>query len=407
MNMTKQSKYRLLALALSCAVAAVYMYDFFFMVGEHGVSGSDVKTQIGYIESWWENGSLPPMCQVYPLYYYIINAMFHVLHYWTPVILVFAGVWSFVTNLVQIDFVRHLCGDNSGLYPVLTGTALSFAWPVSLQYSFFGGVAFWEMPMEQVFLTSGATSPNHSLTFLCVKPFALLSIYLFLRILDHEEAQGQRELMLLLVAFSGALFLSVIAKPNFYQAFAPAGAVATVTYFVKKGRRSFGRCISMAAAYLPATFWVLYGMTKKLNTFAISPLEGIRLFGNDTPLWIVLARAIVFCIFVTACLLAYHKADDRLLLGWLVYAFGTAEFLLLIEPDDILTLSMSWGYYIGQYVLFAVTAGGFRQLCMNVRNRTMAILSRTGCLLLAVHAAFGLLVFLVTWWPWWRSFLGI
>ena len=391
----------IISIILSLATALIYAYDFFFMVGDKGVSGSDVQTQIGYIVFWHDHGELPAMCQVYPLYYYILRFIHHFISDWRTVTMIVTIGLSFTANLVQIAFVRLICREGSDIFAGLTGTALSFAWPISLQYGIFGGTTSWEMPLERVFLTSGATSPNHSLTYLCVKPFALIAVYLFIRMLDTED----RRFYGYTAAFAVTLFMSVLAKPNFYQAFAPAGVIAVFIYLAKKGFRVFPRCLCVAAAYLPATGWVLYGMTRKLNKYAVMPFEGIRLFGDETPLAIVIPRAIVFCIFVTAALLVFRQFEAIVGLGWLVYITGTLEFLLLFEPDDPLTLSMSWGFYIGQYVLFAVTICALPRLANALNGLKRYIVNGIGYVLLAAHACFGVMIFITTWWPWWKEYL--
>lgn len=408
------------ALLMSFVVSLIYAYDFFFMVGDHGVSGSDVKTQIGYVEFWYQSGSLPDMCQAYPLYYIIIRGLYELIGRWTPVIILFTLVWSFGTNILQIFFVRKLSGEHNpketgdygegpgrkeSLFYILAGSALSFAWPISFKYSFFGGTAFWEMPLEQVFLTSGATSPNHSLTYLCVKPFALLVIYLFTVIIYSDDRKAHGSSNRQYVMLSLFLFLSVLAKPNFYQVFAPAGTILTIAFFFKKGRSVLNKCLKMAAAFLPATVWVLYAMKYKLNTYAISPLEGISLFADNTPLAAVLLRAVVFCLFVTVCAVVMKKWSMYMIPGWLMYGIGTGLFLLLIEPEDVLTLSMSWGYYIGQYVLFAMSVITFARMCGTLKGTRGRLLIPVGNILLALHAFFGVAVFVLTWYPWWSNFL--
>lgn len=404
---TKNRKLYIYTTAFSLIVALIYVYDFFFMVGEHGVSGSDVKTQIGYVEFWMSEGHLPDMCQAYPLYYVIIRVLFMILHRWTPVILIFTFVWSFAANAVQILIMDRWTGSKGSFFPVLTGSALSFIWPISFQYSFFGGTTFWEMPLESVFLTSGTTSPNHSLTFLCVKPFALIVVWLFTRILYPEDETGKTwhnsDHFLLAIM----LFLSALAKPNFYQVFAPAGTLFTIIYFFRKGKGSFLKCLKIAAAFVPATVWVLYSMKYKLRTYALSPLEGISLFGDGTPLFIVLTRAVVFCIFVTILGIYFKTGREYLLMGWLTYVIGTGLFLLLIEPEDVLTLSMSWGYFTGQYILFAMSVVVFGLILDRLKGtaaRKPVFIA--GTTLLCLHTLLGIAVFITTWWPWWRDYLA-
>ncbi|MCR4596775.1 MAG: hypothetical protein K5673_08325 [Lachnospiraceae bacterium] len=391
------------AIILSMFTAALYFYDFFFMQGPYGVSNSDVLIQIGYMEHWYSEGELPMMCQAYPLYYYVLRIMYHFVRNWQIVVLALCAVWSFITNMVQISLVRRMCDDGYNLYSLLAGTALSFAWPISFQYSFFGGQTYWEMPLEQVFLTSGATSPNHSMTYLFLKPFAILALYLFLKILDADDnryATGYA------VLFGITLFFSVLAKPCFYQAFAPAGVIYVLIYLIRKGWKSFIRCCIVAVAYLPATAWVLYAMRLKLAPYRFSFAEGINMFNDGTPLPLLLSRAIVFCLFVGLCMIRYKAWNNKYILGLMVYAFGALEFLCLIETENPEWLSMSWGYFTGQYAFFILSIVIFYRLVHRRGDKLTKAVSIFGNSTLAVHAAFGIAVFSLTYLPWWINYLS-
>ncbi len=405
-DMERKTKNKLIIISIifSMICGLIYVYDFFFMVHPEGLGGSDVLTQIGYMNVWYDTGSLPDMCQVYPLFYSILRVMYHFVRNWVVVILSFTFIWSFATNMAQIGLIRYFTSDPDSMFPVVSGSLLSFIWPISLKYSFFGGKTFWDMPLEQVFLTSGATAPDHSLTYLCVKPFALLTVLFFTRILENEEEKSNIKNYLI---FALMLLGSVLAKPNFYQCFAPAGVIAVLIYLKRNGFKVFARCCLIAAAYLPATIWVIYGMRFKLNPYEINFLEGISIFGDKTPVVIVLARAVVFCLFVAVCLIIYRRRDDLFGLGGLIYLFGTAEYLLFIEPAEPWTLSMSWGYYIGMYVLFVTAIVAFYKLFKGNDKGKARILYISGCVIYAVHACLGIAVFVITWWPWWRSFLGL
>lgn len=387
----------------SLIVGMIYIYAMFFMIHPAGVSGSDLLTYVGYMNEWYETGSLPDMCQAYPMFYFVLRFIFHFFRNWTVTMLFFGGTWAILSNIVQIAFVKSFLDEKVYLYSILAGSALSFAWPVSFRYSFFGGETFWEILLEQVFLTSGATAPDHSLSFLFVKPFALVCIRLFWQLLVIDE-HDWRNAVKCAACFAVALFLSVIAKPNFYQCFAPAGVIAVLAYLVHSGWSVFKRCVLTAIAYLPATVWVLYSMRMKLNPFVVDPLRGINTFRDGVPIPIILIRAIVFCVFVTVCMLVLKRRNRLLILGWLTYLFGTLEYLMLFEPDDPLTLSMGWGYYIGMYVLFATAAIAQREtlVCPVDNRQTVYIL---GCVMLGLHACAGIAVFIIRWAPFWVAYL--
>lgn len=388
---------------LSFVVAVIYAFDFYFMTIPDGTPYSDVKTQIGYISEWHNQGYLRPMCQTYPLYYVVIRALHWLTRDWTVTIMIICVLLAFVSNLFQILFIRLLSGEKAFYYAVVTGTLMSFVWPISFKYSFFGGEKYPPMYLEQVFLTSGATAPTHNLTYLCVKPFALIALYLFIKMLREDD---RRKFGILTVAFSIALFGSVVAKPNFYQAFAPAGVIIVFIYLIRNGWGRLSRCFAVAGAYLPATLWVIHSMTYNLSPYRYSLFEGINMFGDGTPVWIVLTRAVVYSIFVVLCLLLYRQFDMVMLTGVLTYVFGAGEFLCLIEVNEPEFLSMSWGYYIAMYVVCICAVTVFYKLMHTDNGIKSRLIYVAGNALLGIQAAIGLAVFILTWLPWWREYLA-
>lgn len=405
----------IMAVAISVVVALIYAYVCYFMVDADGPVFSDVHTQIGYMESWYSTGSLPDMCQAYPLFYYIIRFLNFVMHDWVLVMMSFCLVWACLTNLVQIICIRMLCGPESGRYAVFTGSALSFVWPISTKYSFLTGTTYGDMLLERVLLTSGSANPTQSLTYLLVKPFALVALCAFIYILD---ASYEQKVSGVFFTFAVFLFLSVIAKPCFYQVFAPAGAIVTVCWFLRRrDRDSFTRALTVAVGYLPATAWVLYAMSYKLSPYEISPLEGIRMYSEGTPIPVALIRAVVYCLMVCVCTIAFRSPNRGLITGLVTWLFGVGEFLLLIEVEHPEWLSMGWGLYISIYVFFATAIIAMYRMKTSVYGAEGPIDDRRYALirvmylvcnvLLVVHVAFGLLVFIINVLQWWIIKLGI
>lgn len=382
------------AVGISAAVALIYAYVCYFMTAPDGPVFSDVHTQIRYMETWYDTGALPDMCQAYPLFYYIVRFLYFVMHDWVAVMMSFCLVWACLTNLVQILCIRMLCGPGSWKYAVITGSALSFVWPISLQYSFLRGSSYGEMILERVLLTSGSANPTQSLTYLLAKPFALVALCAFVYILD---ASLKKRVSVAVLIFAVSLFLSVIAKPCFYQTFAPAGVIVTIGWFLsRRDRDSFIRALTIAGGYLPATAWVLYAMSYKLSPYELSPFEGIRMFGEGTPIPVALIRAVVFCLVVCVCMIAFRKIDQGLFTGVLTWLFGAAEFLLFIEVEHPEWLSMGWGLYISIYVFFATSI-----IALYRMKASMRIMYPVCNVLLAIHTAFGLAVFIINVTPWW------
>ncbi len=414
-----RSKYIYISLILSAVVAVLYAYNCYFQARPDGAIYSDVKMHIMYMQQWYDTGSLPDMCQAYPLYYWILRILYHFIRNWIPVMMIVCIVLSFSINMLQIVFIRLLCGEGAERYAVTAGTALSLVWPVSTYYySFLGGPETDEMLIERILLTSGSPNPIQSLTYMTMKPFALIALYAFISLMRSDD---DRRIIRYAVIYAVGLFLSVFAKPCFYQAFAPAGVIYTIVYFLMHRTRDvFRKCLIMAAAYVPATLWVLYAMSYKLAPYELSPLEGITMYGDGTAVPVVMLRAVVYCLFAVVCVIIFRrqKPDADLgnavvPLGIMTYICGAAEFLLLIETQNREWLSMGWGYYTALYVLFVMCVlamyglhrADARESDSSGSGRMARIMCIPADILLGIHAAFGLAVLIVNVTPWWMGML--
>ena len=87
--------------------------------------------------------------------------------------------------------------------------------------------------VSNLYLKVGAASPVHNFTSLTVKPFAIVCFYLLVKIFDcarKENYQLTKKDIGSFFILGISLFFSVMAKPNFYQCFAPAGFLSALIY---------------------------------------------------------------------------------------------------------------------------------------------------------------------------------
>ncbi|SDA69946.1 hypothetical protein SAMN02910275_02244 [Butyrivibrio sp. INlla18] len=402
-----EKRFWMFAAILSLFVAIIYIFNFFQQARYGSTMQADTYWHIEYVKSLYYDGHLPKGQQGYPLFFYIILGLFLIFRHHTVAVLIFCAVWASVTNLLQIYFIKSLVKDVSNRYALLAGTALSFIWPMTSNVlSIFklrilsGENVFWKS-MIGVYLSSGATAPYQSMTYLCSKPFALLSVLFFYRVFTSKF---DKECIKNIVWFSICLFLSVISKPNFYQAFAPAGVIAAIYFFFKKNCKELKRCILVAVAYLPATLWVLYSMTTKIQPIALSPFEGIQYFDKETNILVILGRAIIFILFVGAYMIIKKYRSAIFELAALTYVFGTLEWILLIFPLEKGALDMMWGYNVAMYIFFAAAIVALYEMYLLYKNKIIYVVANV---LLGIHAITGVLMFLFTCIIDWAYYLGI
>ena len=389
------------ALLASITVALIYFYDFFQQARYGTKLQADTYYHIQYVRTLYYDGQLPKGQRGYPLFFYIIYWLFLLLKNYTYATMLFCVVWAGATNLLQIYFIKRFVSEASDRYVVLAGSALSFVWPITTNaLSIVSGYSAYWKAMLKTYLMSGATAPYQSLTYLCSKPFAILSLLFFWNIF---EAKDNSQKWKNAIIFGVSLLLSVLAKPNFYQAFAPAGVIVTLIYLKRHGWGEFKRCCIVALAYIPATVWVLYAMTLSIQPIGISPFEGVFYFYQDTPLLVILIRAILYVLVVAICNVIYKNRDDLLKVGFLIYCFGTLEWLMLIFPLEKGALDMMWGYNVGMYLLFLTAVVSAYRLYLKNKNK---IIFASMNILLGVHAIIGVLVFILIWWGRWIEFFS-
>ena len=196
-----------------------------------------------------------------------------------------------------------------------------------------------------------------------------------------------------MVGFSILFLLSVLLKPSFYQFFAFAGTLYTVAFFLRKASVDrFKYCLKVAAAFLPATIWTLYNMHYNVGSFALSPFTCI-LINNETAAECVISivSGIAFPLFVLIVSIIKKNHSKMLCLAWLCYMIALLEFLLFIEPAEIGSLNMSYGYICAMYILFIYSAVEFER--MRQDKRISAPIGVMGGGLFMWHALVGLYAF--------------
>ncbi len=370
---------------ISLIVVLVYVYNFYpFIIADSG----DTFDHLNNVRRLLDEGHLPLARRSYPLFFYMIAILVKVFKDYTLATVLYVIIFAFCSNVLQIYGIKRIF-DTSEWYAAFSGSALSFIWPISMKV--FGLEGSLSGNMLGIYLTSGATAPYHNLTYLCVKPFAIASLILFILILKSDKKTEIKLAVLLAIC----MFLSVLAKPCFYQCFAPAGTIYTIGYFFSKKCKELLRCIMIAVAFIPATAWVVYSMAYSVTPLGVSPFESVMLYNNDgTGILVIILRAVVYSVFVLAAVLAVGGQDRQKLLsgcvlGVLTYIFGLLEWIILIFPEQKWTLDTLWGYNIAMYVFFFISAGVAFYLVK--KNKAMYWI---GNALLGIHAAYGLLVFL-------------
>lgn len=165
------------------------------------------------------SGTAPTIFMQYPVFFALAALFGKLFLNYSLGTSVLIGLMAALTCFLQIKFLSYFFFHNcSKLKIAVYGFALGFIWPLNL--------AGCGSPTE-LYLLSGATAPFHNATYLTSKPFALICFCLFYILLApvtgenlHQLCQNTKRENRILLFFAAFFFISVLAKPNFYQIFA-------------------------------------------------------------------------------------------------------------------------------------------------------------------------------------------
>lgn len=207
----------------------------------------------------------------------------------------------------------------------------------------------------------------------------------------NNERKNMKKKM---VWLSALLLLSVLLKPSFYQFFAICGALFTVIYFLREfSIERFKLCVGMDLAFIPATIWTIYGMINNVNPLEFQPFTSILINNNGILESIIsIIQGILFCILVSVIFMKKKEFSAELKFVWGCFMVALLEFCLLIEPAEIGSLNMSWGYMNAMYILFAYCLVKFERLrCETKISKVTYIIGNS---IFIWHVSIGIYAFL-------------
>ncbi len=244
----------------------------------------------------------------------------------------------------------------------------------------------------------GVFSPNpyHNATYLATRPFAILTFFLFVRVLqEYEENCKYKDVVL----FSVALFLTTITKPSFTFILVPAAGLILLYRLFRAECKIFKQTLWIGLSFVPTFGALLY------QFFGVfGPVEGQEKgigFGIGTawsyhcdniPLAIALGMA--FPIVVLVINGKELRRDGVFRLAWQITAVSLFEVLCLYERGfRVGHLNFSWGYMHGMF--FAFMASAFLLFRKTFEKKTVVrvllLLVQWG--FFALHLLMGLLYF--------------
>lgn len=158
--------------------------------------------------------------------------------------------------------------------------------------------------------------------------------------------------------------------------------------------------MKLAASFLPAIFWVFYTISKSIAVFRFAPLYGYRIY-NSLPLPLAVVQSILFVFFVIVLTLIWRGDWKLLAFASVIWVCAAAEFFLLIQTGEEVSLNMIWGYLCAQYLAFFAAVVSFEKICSKVKP----LLYCVGQILFIGHLLTGLWAFSLSGYQFWVNLL--
>ena len=256
----------------------------------------------------------------------------------------------FIIRKIIIAFNKEIAAAKIKLIDILALTMM-YLQPIYIK---------WFNPEQ--YLGQGTPNVWHNPTTICCYPFALICVYLFVKML--QSFKNKEEIHLIDYMRSGIyLFLSVTAKPAFIQIFAPAVAAVFVIMLIKtKGKgfffelKYFLSCIP-AGLYCIAIFMIAFVSedTSEGNTVAIGFFNIWRTNTMSIPVSMMLGLGFPIAYFAVQRRNIGNKVPYYFSLLCLLFGFLETSFLYE-TGDRMYHGNFGWGYLIGMTLIFCYTA---------------------------------------------------
>ena len=292
---------------------------------------------------------------LYPLWHIIVYLFYHLGSFlfgsFDPSYA--AAAVTALVNVCTFLLQDKILSRNGCPHSVLVAFGLSFVMPV-----FVPGLS----PVTFYF---GQSSPVvwHNPTNMTVKPFALAAFFLITEILDlisgNNAVSWEKYLKL-----SGLTFISVFAKPSFFQGIVPALGCVILIRLIRNRFRNIRSYFPLCACFVPAFLVILtqyliaffYG--KGGEGIGIGWLEVAKVFYPHPAAVLILALLFPFCFILFNFGMEMKRIGIRFSLIYVLCSW--LEFALLYERGDRkLHGNFEWALFLAYAAIWLVTSMDF------------------------------------------------
>lgn len=347
-----------------------------------------IQTEFSHILAYplWHAGFL--------FVYYIIRGILHILSlpigmeeiYSFSAAVVCAACVICTYVIVQKIFARYFVKKQNSKI-IFLAMAVMFVGPLYLPGVFSG-----------YYVGPRTCSIWHNPTYLIVKPFAVLIFFLYYEIFKEYAKAGEassKKINRQLFLVSVVLFISAIAKPNFYQIFLPGLVLYCLIELIRSRGRSFFFLVKIALSVVPVTITGLIQIVA-LNTSSQESGIGIgflRVWTHWTPHWfIALIISVTFPIGVMLLLKKDVIRDKMVLLALSTFMSGMLQYMFLFIKKAPFAGDFGWGFNLAIFLFFIVSIIKFENMELP-KGKRGSVLYNICKVVFALHFICGIIYF--------------
>lgn len=195
----------------------------------------------------------------------------------------------------------------------------------------------------------------HNSTYIAMKPFALLSMILFFKLINNYYTKSVS--FMELIYFCGALFITSLFKLSFAFVFMPCMVIFMIIDFIRGKGKNILNYILFGITILPTALlmiWHKFQLFDQTNEMGFGFLKVWRMYSNHPLINIILSTAFPLIVLI----FCYRDiiVDKVYQFSWIFALIGISTFAFLYESGSRLyDGNFAWGAYFAVGLLFVIS----------------------------------------------------
>ena len=215
----------------------------------------------------------------------------------------------------------------------------------------------------------------HNPTYIMMKPFAIFSVWFFLRLMNKYTEKGIKVSEWFI--FSGLMLLTTFFKPNFMIGFSISMLIVLIFDFFRHKGKIILHCIALGTTVFPSVALMVYQQATLFNAnsqLKIGFMTGLRAMAYRTEFTIPLS--LVFPVIILIFAFRDLFKDRYYTFGWLHMLVNLSITLFVYETGHRLPHgNFIWSSFFALGVLFIVSLTKLVKLAQEKRVGALAVSS--------------------------------